>query len=957
MSSSDPNAPKSSDPVDLETWLTRLELVALEAAPDPGWERAWELLASEPRRALYERARARCIQLGREAPPKAIALAEWLLAQAVDDPGLQAQAVRARAVANHLGGTQYAAREDFERALELHAVAGEDLEVAITHRSLVEVCHLLGENTAALEHAARARSHFEREGHDVLLAELEVNVGNVHVRRGEGPAARAHYARARELFAAAEQPLGLAFCEFNLGLLALRALRLDEAQDKFAVAREGMLQAGFGIHVADCDYHGALILLQRGEWRGGLAGLEAARERYREVRKPSGPGLCELDLAQAYLNLGALDDAAAASERARAELEPLGLEFELAQAQLIAARVRAERGEVEEAAAGFEAARVRFLAQDNLAGACYAQLSAALVELDGPGELPTPAELDALAAELERSGQAFLVELARLAAARAAERTEGAEAARARLLQSFPIGTDGDGAHPVLSAEAWVRLGDVSPAGDPSALEALGAAVAWTESSTGQLPDRELRSAFLSARRRAHDEYALRLCESEDPGGVERAVEILVRGRGLARREARVRLVEDEELRAARVALEALAGARLSADLGLGARHGAPGDAPSSDDLRAAREHYESLRRARRGSTAWGDLRAVDPAAHLAPGEEVWAYLRSGRGWSLLRGRAGRSWERLPLGLTDGQLASDLARLDHHLQRLRIRGASPTLQRALDATLERLGQLSLPPRTDGADTVHVVPVGALHQVPFAALRRDGRALVEDLQLGVHADFHEWSAEHGRGAWRPSGRALWVGRDAEGLVHASAELAALEASSPLRGRRVGLEGVLPALADGEAWDWVHLAVHGSTRIGGQTLVGLGDGERYLVADELQGSSAPIGVAFLGACDSGALPDGGAEGIGLRPAFLRAGAQAVVSSLWPLEDRAAAEFGLAFHRAMLDGEAAGACLAHLQRSWSAEGRPLTDWAPWQVAGKVMFRVTRDSPPRLCGANESL
>lgn len=939
---------ETHEPNDPDAWLPRVESAALagtESSSTAGWEwaQAWEELDSQARRALYERARTRCIQLGREAPPKAIALAEWLLTQSGSDAALQAQAVRARAVANHLGGTQFAAREDFERALQLHAAAGEELEVAITHRSLVEVCHLLGENAAALEHAAAARERFAAEGRDVLLAELEVNVGNVHVRRGDGPAAEEHYTRARELFAAAEQPLGLAFCEFNLGLLALRALRLDEAEAKFAVAREGMQQAGFGIHVADCDYHAALIQLQRGQWRAGLAGLEAARERYREVGKPSGPGLCELDLAQAYLNLGALDDAAEAAERARAELEPLGLEYELAQAQLIAARVRAERGEVEAAAAEFDRARARFLAQDNLAGACYARLSAALVELDGPGELPTPAELDGLAAELERSDQAFLVELAHLAAARAAERTAGGAAARERLLATFPVDGSADGAHPVLRAEAWVRLGDVSPAGDPLALEALGAAVAWTESSTGQLPDRELRSAFLSARRRAHDEYALRLCESERTDGIDRAVETLVRGRGLARREARVRLIEDAELRAARVDLEALAGARLSADLGLGQRSGATGEAPSAEDLRAARERYDRLRRERRGPTAWGALQAVDPAARLGPGEEVWAYLRSRRGWSLLRGRAGRPWERLPLDLDADELSSDLGRLDHHLQRLRMRGSSPTLQRALDASLERLGARLLPPRNDAVETVHVVPVGELHQVPFAALRRDGRALIEDVCLGVHADFHEWSAEVERKPWSPSGRALWVGRDAEGLDHATAELQALEASSSLRGDRVGLDGVLPALTSGEAWDWVHLAVHGSNRLGGQTLVGLGDGERFLVADELQGVNAPIGVAFLGACDSGRLPDGGAAGVGLRPAFLRAGARAVVSSLWPLDDRSAADFGLAYHNGMLAGDAAGPCLARLQREWAAEGRPLSDWGPWQLAGRVMFQVT--------------
>ena len=402
-------------------------------------------------------------------------------------------------------------------------------------------------------------------------------------------------------------------------------------------------------------------------------------------------------------------------------------------------------------------------------------------------------------------------------------------------------------------------------------------------------------------------------------------------------------MVEDAELRAARIQLEALAGARLNQDLGLGQRSGAQAAVPTDEELRVARERYEQLRRERRGPTAWGAQSSVDPAARLQPGEEVWAYLRSRRGWSLLRGRHGAAWEHVPLGLDEAELASELERLDHHLQRLRLRGATSTSTRALDALLDRLGDRLLPADLDGADVLHVVPVGTLHQVPFAALRSGGRALVERACLGVHTDFHEWSVAPDQHEWGVSGRALWVGRDPEGLNHATAELDALQLNSPLKGERVGLEGVLPALSSGEPVDWVHLAVHGSSRLGGQTLVGLGDGERFLVADELQGLEASIGVAFLGACDSGQLPDGGAAGIGLRPAFLRAGAQAVVSSLWPLEDRSAAEFGLAYHREMLSGASAGPCLAQLQRQWLAEGRPLSDWGPWQVAGRVMFKVS--------------
>lgn len=915
-------------------------------------------LAHSQRFEVLGAARTRCIQLGRETPKLGLALAELLVELAGDSPDLAAQAMRARAVAAHLGGTQFEARRDFERAKQLHAEAGETLEVAIVDRSLVEVCHLLGENAAALEHAEQARGHFTREGQRGLLAELEVNVGNVFVRRGMGPEASQHYARARELFEAEGQATGLAFCDFNLGLLALRARRFDVAQEMFADARKGMAAAGFEIHVVDCDYHDALIRLQQGDWRTGLRGLEEARERYREVGKPSGPGLCALDLAQAYLTLGALDDAFDQARSARELFEPLGFEFEQAQAQLIEARVLAERGDLLGATEGFELARKRFLAQDNLAGACYARLMSALVELDGPGAVPTPEELDGLGEELERHEQAFLVDLARLAGARAAARSAGPDAARERLLAAFPppeasqppaAGTQGAAArhkatqHPLLCTEAWVRLGDVAPKGDPLALAALGAAVRWTESSTGELPDRELRTAFLSARRRAHDELALRLAEA---GGeqLSNAVKVLARGRGLNRREAEVRLDEGADLRDARVRLEGLASARLAAEVGLEPK-GPSGAVPGPEELDQARAEYLRLRREQRGATDWLGADDLDPLQGLAPGAELWAYVGSRRGLHLMRctNESGWSLERLDTDLET--VGAELDRLEHHRSRSQRRGFSPSIGRAMDAVLERLGELLMPRAFQASPTetprqVHIVPVGELHRVPFGALRRAGVALVESADCGVHSDFHEVFAAEAD--WDAGRKALWVGRDARGLEHAEAELAELEQRSSLKGQRVGLEQALEVLATGGRWDWVHLAMHGSSQLAGTTLVGLGDGERFLLAEELQGLRASVGVAFLGACDSGRLPEGGTTGIGLRQAFLRAGARCVVSSLWPLEDRAAAEFGLGYHYEMLGGKTAGAALAGLQRGWAQEGRPVSDWGPWQVAGRVMFKM---------------
>ncbi|TMD67287.1 MAG: CHAT domain-containing protein [Chloroflexi bacterium] len=95
--------------------------------------------------------------------------------------------------------------------------------------------------------------------------------------------------------------------------------------------------------------------------------------------------------------------------------------------------------------------------------------------------------------------------------------------------------------------------------------------------------------------------------------------------------------------------------------------------------------------------------------------------------------------------------------------------------------------------------------------------------------------------------------------------------------------------------------------------------------------------------LSGCETGlALSGGGDEQLGLGRAFLAAGVNSLVMSLWPVEDNATNELMQLFYQHLLNGESkvqalrAAQC-SFLQRSSSAYSHPYF-WAAFRLVGDV-------------------
>jgi tetratricopeptide (TPR) repeat protein len=156
--------------------------------------------------------------------------------------------------------------------------------------------------------------------------------------------------------------------------------------------------------------------------------------------------------------------------------------------------------------------------------------------------------------------------------------------------------------------------------------------------------------------------------------------------------------------------------------------------------------------------------------------------------------------------------------------------------------------------------------------------------------------------------------LVVGNPTEDLPAAEREaraVAAVLGVKPLIGRKVAKETVLKALYDAPI---IHLAAHAwfDERDPLESRILVADG--MISARDLVSSFCEAELVVLSSCEGGAASRViGGEVAGLGHALLRAGARAVLASLWPVDDDATAFLMAEFYRARLSGVGEATALA--------------------------------------------
>jgi CHAT domain-containing protein len=283
------------------------------------------------------------------------------------------------------------------------------------------------------------------------------------------------------------------------------------------------------------------------------------------------------------------------------------------------------------------------------------------------------------------------------------------------------------------------------------------------------------------------------------------------------------------------------------------------------------------------------------------------------------------------------------------------------------------------PSLKGVDQLIVAPDGALALIPFEAL------LAVDVEKDGPAPRGAYLAERYAMSYAPSASALATrtgGGAAGGIValgnptfasdsagagasalpalpNTAAEIGALDrlaAGRPiatLAGRDATRERLL-GLAELTKAALIHIATHGEANEAEPERSGLwlatAKGTRspgFLSVADILGLRLTAGLVTLSACETGLGRLEGGEGVmGLTRAFLAAGSQSVMVSLWKVNDRSTAVLMERFYRDYLGRGADGAAaLAQAKRALLKETATRSPfyWAPFVMVG---------SPGRLGG-----
>jgi CHAT domain-containing protein len=324
----------------------------------------------------------------------------------------------------------------------------------------------------------------------------------------------------------------------------------------------------------------------------------------------------------------------------------------------------------------------------------------------------------------------------------------------------------------------------------------------------------------------------------------------------------------------------------------------------------AARDYRAFLDRVRKESLEQASLMTVEPVTlaeiqNLLPeGTTLLEYLVGDRDviiWIVDRSHA-----------TVARMPGDRHALVDQVRRFRGAIASQAPLADVEAQAQALyRQLLGPARGEvRGNRLLIVPHGALHYLPFAALRSPGgRWVVEDFALATlpSASVLRYLADKSAGA---PDRALVVGNPdvGAGLALRWAEREARMVGQRERGATVLVRGdatearVKTLL---ETVGLVHLATHGelseSDPLSSALLLVPGEKEDgRLEVRELFGLDLHARLVVLSACETGlGKLSRGDELVGLQRALLYAGTAAVLTTLWKVDDRASYELMRAFY----------------------------------------------------------
>lgn len=888
--------------------------------------------------------------------PRYVAIAEEMMAQAEGaEPGAQARALRVMGNSLRIRGQLQEARRVLDRSVACWQEAGDEIEWARTHTTMVPVLIQLGKHQDALVASNAGLEVFVRQNQPLPAARLLSNTAAIYYFMGRPQDALNCYTRAEEL-AGQGADEGL---RSRLSLNRAVALQqLGEYVESLRVCAPSLrysLKTRQYVSAAKVLQAGATALFHLGRFGKALRRFARARSMFASQSSPRDVAVCDLYICACYVELNRFDQVLTRARAVLSQLDPADGGFQLASARFYEGVALVRRGYRSEGLISIEEAGRWFEQNGYRPWAAWANLEEAEVFLaQGAGRFAV--RRAAKAGRLFRAARMPVEEARALLVA-----AEGYRIVRRASLAE-------QAAH--RSHEIFTRHRIPGPLF--RCMHLLGRiALERNDFSTARL---WLEKAVQTAERmRSTVQVAFRKAFLDDKAS---AYADLV---WLHLKEGRVRVAHRLADRAkSRALVDALSGSSEYRK----------GSLPAEDQrllaqIEAVRQEYQELVRPLRlgpeeGATLRGGMASLTArrteleqrltalwdewelrqAANVSgPGLNGFAtsrldqrlkpggclveyFVANNRVLAFVSGRRGLlGW--VDLGSPDPVRRSlELLQLNLDAGLQRVAETSPALVRNARALLRELYRRLWAPLgalVGRKRQCVVIPHGFLHLIPFEALY-DGRSyLVQSCEFTMAPSREAWLRCLERADRLAAGRAFVMGYNPDGLLPYVEEEVRQVAATLQTGPTLGERATVDSLNGTRDSRIIHLAVHGEFREDNpyfSTLL-LADGP--FTASDAASLRLSASLVVLSGCETGlSRVTRGDELVGLISAFLHAGSASVLASRWRVEDRLTAELMQTFYERLLGGLGKAAALRDAQAAMAARDIHPLFWAAFCMIG---------------------
>lgn len=948
--------------MDPEPLIQRLAKTGDEASRRRILQKHSQFLGSSTVQLLYEEVARRARADLAEAERLARAAA-WLAARLKDNLS-RAYSLRAAGHMDFMRGRQEFALKNYKKALALFEREGSELDVARTLSGSLQTLIYLGHYDEAFAWAKRARKIFENKGDQLRISRLDTNLGNVLYRQDRFEEALEHYERSEKVLRRFGDPQDVAAVLSNIAVCHISLNDFQKALYAYQKARSYCQTHNLPLFVAQADYNIAYLYYLRGEYTRAIEQYEIARKQAEQLNDPYHKALCDLDQAEMYLELNLADQGIQLAQRAVKSFEKLKMGYEAAKALAFLAIANSQQGEISHALALFDLARRRFTREKNHVWPALIDLYQALVlyqdERYGPAQrlcesalrffLKTSLTTKTVLCELLLARlrlQAGDPSAARKTTRSALHRLDQVDALTLRYHASFVKGQVEEAlGHPERAFEAYEE--------GHAALESLRSSLSGEELKISFLKDKlavyEGLVWLSTAGRPVRSDFQTAFAYIEFAKSRSLADLIAFRSHTLPGRSAdgnpvldRVRQLREQLTRCYRQ-MDSLEMSQQP---------------DTADRLRRFRE--QTTRTEKDLIHALGEARAtereftslqnagtipLDSICSALPNDALLLeyYVARGTLFACLVGR--ESLDIVRLG-DASRSRSLLQLLQFQLSKFRlgpayVRSSQEMLLQAAQAHLRELYDALLAPVRHKLHCQHliIVPHDFLHCLPFHALFDGENYLIDHYSVTYAPSASVYYLCRTKSAQENS-ESLVLGIPDPQVPHILEEVREVAKTLPRSHLFVGAEANEGNLqAYGSRSRFVHIATHGLFRQDNPMFSSLRLGNSQLTLFDLYNLRLPAELVTLSGCGTGLnVVVGGDEILGLVRGLLYAGAQALLVTLWDVNDRSTTDFMKSFYHHLqmqLDkGRAVQNAMHELRQAYP---HPYY-WAPFCLVGSAL------------------